>query len=1394
MDNNSSTLYESDVIIDNIKFADIFNIKEIQILQDLFSDACGVASIIINPNGVPITNPSNFCRLYTDVILETEKGRLNCFQSEVELSFHNPSGPVVESFLKIGLWDAGASISVGGKHIGTWIIGQVRNEKLNEENIFNYAKEIGANKIEFWNAINEVSIMSFEQFNKVAKMLFAYANELSEKAYNIWQLNVVINEREKAIALLNEERQVFSQGNVVVFKWKNQENWPVEYVSSNVQNLLGFSKEEIQSSQISYISLIHSTDINRVASEIAKNSLNHSEFIEHKPFRLLCKKGDIRWVSVYTLILRNIQNEIISYIGYIVDITELKQAELKNKYLSASVENSDDIVVVKDLNFRVVATNQAFANASGHASVKTMIGKIDAEIFGVAPDSEPVHTYMEDDRRAQKLKRGEFILREEPVISPNGDIITVLTKKYPIFDDEGNLFCTGVVAINITESKLAEAKIKRNLNFTQALLNSIPTAVFFKDKEGRYLGCNDMFSEIMGVKNDEIIGKKVLELWPDEQSMLYHQKDLEVLDKKEQQIYEDKLRNKKGEILDVIFSKTLFYDENGEIAGIVGTFIDITERKKAEVALKEQKAYLRLIIDTVPAFICVKNLSGIYELSNKALADAYGTSIDNVEGHSDYEFSPTSDENEKFRNDDRFVIQNKKSIVIPEEPITYADSSLHWLTTTKSPIIEKDGSCSKLLAVAMDITERKETETKIQEMNMFLQKKIEENENHNEVEDSTKTNSEHYIDKKNNTSFINYDGDSDIYSKNFEIQNEELRFANSEIIAERKLYNNTPIANFLISKEGEIIRLNLCGAKLLNKEKTRLIKSRFSFFVTDHSKAIFNNFLEKVFESNKEESCEITLSIEGKLPIIVILYGIAYQNDQCQMTLIDITERKLAEEDIFKSEQQYRHLIDSASEGIFVSQQGYLKFVNPMIMKMTGFTEKELLSIPFINNIHPDDKEMVKINYLKRMNGEVVETKYKFRIFTKDKTIKWFEISGTNGVWQGERATICFVSDITERKIAKQRLQELNTELEKNVNERNKELLNTNAVLRQTEEKYRIIADFTHDWEAWVNPDGSYNYVSPACERITGYPYKEFINDPKFIYKIIYKADKKILDKHVNNAHTSSHGDLNSEFTFRIITKTGKIRWIEHVCRRIYSDGKYLGVRTSNRDITEKVKVDNELLNVTVEVEERERNHFARELHDGMGPLLSTIKLYFQWLSETDDAKKVKIITEKGNNNIDIAIQATRDMAKGLSSQFLNKSGYIDAILNFIQIINDTNKLTINFIFNSRDRFYSLLETILYRITTELINNTVKHAKASLVEINYFYLKEDNIITFTYSDNGIGFDMTEIDKTANGLGLNNIQQRLKIIRGNMTIDTSKGKGMKIYISLPVNDASNEYEQ
>ena len=125
---------------------------------------------------------------------------------------------------------------------------------------------------------------------------------------------------------------------------------------------------------------------------------------------------------------------------------------------------------------------------------------------------------------------------------------------------------------------------------------------------------------------------------------------------------------------------------------------------------------------------------------------------------------------------------------------------------------------------------------------------------------------------------------------------------------------------------------------------------------------------------------------------------------------------------------------------------------------------------------------------------------------------------------------------------------------------------------KKAEERFRTMADFTYDWEYWVGPDRRFIYVSPSCERITGYRADEFMADPELAQRIIHPDDYKIVSEHI---HNEPQGEETSSIEFRIITKNGEERWLGHVCQRVYDkQGNPLGIRASNRDITERKKFE----------------------------------------------------------------------------------------------------------------------------------------------------------------------------------------------------------------------------
>jgi diguanylate cyclase (GGDEF)-like protein/PAS domain S-box-containing protein len=146
----------------------------------------------------------------------------------------------------------------------------------------------------------------------------------------------------------------------------------------------------------------------------------------------------------------------------------------------------------------------------------------------------------------------------------------------------------GIIKLETEASELAKAEHNRqdDLHLVEQLIDTIPNPVFYKDAVGRYLGCNRAFTEYVGKTKQELIGKSVYELWDKDLADAYQRADQALFDKKEAQIYEAKVVYADGSRHDVVFHKAPFYKRDGRLGGLIGVIWDVTERRRAEAALR----------------------------------------------------------------------------------------------------------------------------------------------------------------------------------------------------------------------------------------------------------------------------------------------------------------------------------------------------------------------------------------------------------------------------------------------------------------------------------------------------------------------------------------------------------------------------------------------------------------------------------------------------------------------------------------------------------------------------------------------------------------------------------------------------------------------------------------
>lgn len=213
--------------------------------------------------------------------------------------------------------------------------------------------------------------------------------------------------------------------------------------------------------------------------------------------------------------------------------------------------------------------------------------------------------------------------------------------------------------------------------------------------------------------------------------------------------------------------------------------------------------------------------------------------------------------------------------------------------------------------------------------------------------------------------------------------------------------------------------------------------------------------------------------------------------------------------------------------------------------------------------------------------------------------------------------------------------------------------------------------------------------------------------------------------------------------------------------------------------------LENRLMTAVLRTEERSRANFSRELHDGLGPLLSSAKMSLSALSAQDGSFDRKELIDNTTYVIDEAIRSLREISNNLSPHVLNNFGLARGIQNFIDKSCTMHSTKIVFTSNlGSERFDSNIEVILYRVVCELINNSLKHSRCTHIGISLN--REENELRLHFEDNGRGFSPRDMMEC--GMGLSNINSRIGSLNGSFEIDSRPGEGMHADICVNIDSA------
>jgi PAS domain S-box-containing protein len=418
------------------------------------------------------------------------------------------------------------------------------------------------------------------------------------------------------------------------------------------------------------------------------------------------------------------------------------------------------------------------------------------------------------------------------------------------------------------------------------------------------------------------------------------------------------------------------------------------------------------------------------------------------------------------------------------------------------------------------------------------------------------------------------------------------------------------------------------------------------------------------------------------------------------------------------------------------------------------------------------------------LEGESAQAEYVFPC--PDGQVRYFSVRWTPVREEGELVALAEVTrDITEQKLTQENLS-------------------------KAEEKYRTVAEFTYDWEYWEGPDRTLLYISPSCERITGYTPSEFLDNPELLNEIVISDDTSIWNDHRREV---SRRGASHEIQFRIRKKDGAIRWIEHAHQSVRGEeGTFLGFRVSNRDITrrrhaeeEVSRLQNEYLHIArVSAMGELTAALAHELKQPLAAIRSNAQAAQRFMNadapDFDELREILADIVRDNRRADEVIGRLRTLMRK-SNQQLTKVNINDAIKEVFPLVSSyeiMKNISLEFDLDDFIEPVSADRVQLQQVTLNLILNSSealmsadRRSRRIVVQTSR---NEPQYITVSVEDNGIGIDEQTLDRLFDpfyttkregmGMGLPISRSIIEAHGGKMWAENNPDSGATFFFTVP----------
>ncbi|HBZ57054.1 MAG TPA: hypothetical protein DEO88_16745 [Syntrophobacteraceae bacterium] len=542
------------------------------------------------------------------------------------------------------------------------------------------------------------------------------AQQIAEQASTDLQREITERQRVEAALLESEAKYRAVVENSLAGVYIIQDDL-LRFVNRRWCEIFGYTYEEAVD-KLNPIDLSVMEDRRTIADNLKKRLSGEAHYIEYD-LRAIRKDGEVITVKILGSAMTYKGRPAVS--GTMIDITERKQAEEALHQANETLRAMLDTVPVGIFDLDTEGRVRRIWNPAAERLLGWRRDEVLGQFLPAVPEGglDEFTVFREWVRSGKSIAGKDLVHRRK-----DGPIIEYSLYAAPEYDADGNVVGNIAAIVDVTERKLAERALKESEVFLNTLLNAIPIPVFYKDTNGRYLGFNTSFEAFFDATREQLIGKTVFEIYPPELARVYYAKDNELFVSGGTQRYESQITNVRGEAHDVIFNKAVFADNQGVINGLIGTILDITERKRAEQVLSEKNQFILSLLRAIPVAVFYKDREGRYQGCNDTFTRITGVTAEEILGKRVGDLWP-SELADRYHHADLELMKNRGHQEY-EFQVKAKSGQMLPVLFAKDVYLDKDGEVAGLVGAFLDITERKRAEEEILKLNLQLEERIRE--------------------------------------------------------------------------------------------------------------------------------------------------------------------------------------------------------------------------------------------------------------------------------------------------------------------------------------------------------------------------------------------------------------------------------------------------------------------------------------------------------------------------------------------------------------------------------------------------------------------------------------------------------------------------------------------